>query len=176
MPETVSSAASTEVQVSSVARLTAQALHFSGAFANTGPMPPVPGQKTTYTVEWGATNTSNTIANAIVSATLPTYVTFVSAGAGSGITYDTKSRTVTWTMGDVEAGAGFTKPSRTAAFQVSLLPSSSQSGQSPALTGPATLSAQDRFAQVQVTATADAPTTQLSNDAGYSANMGVVSQ
>jgi hypothetical protein len=79
-------------------------------------------------------------------------------------------------MGDVAAGAGFTGASRTASFQVSLLPSSSQLSQAPALTGQATVAGQDRFAQVQVQATAASPTTQLSNDAGFTSGMGVVSQ
>ncbi|MBY0294184.1 DUF11 domain-containing protein [Patescibacteria group bacterium] len=173
VPQNVTSAASTQVYVSSMATLSATASHFTGGFSNSGPMPPVPGQNTTYTVNWVVTNTANTIANAVVSATLPPYVSFVTAQAGSGISYDSGSRTVTWKMGDVKAGAGFTAPSRTVSFQVSLLPSSSQSGQSPSLTSQASFSGQDRFAQVQVNTTANGPTTQLS-EAGYSSNMGVV--
>lgn len=174
VPQNVTSAASTQVYVSSVAALSAVAAHFTGPFANTGPMPPMPGQNTTYTVTWMVTNTSNTIANGTVSATLPPYVTFITAQPG--ISYDAGNRTVTWTMGDVKAGAGFTGSPRTAAFQVSLLPSVSQQGQAPALTGPASFSGQDRFAQVQVNTTAGAPTTQLGGEAGYTSNMGMVAQ
>lgn len=176
VPEQVSSAASAEVQLSSLMTLSAQALHFSGPFANTGPMPPTPGQPTTYSVVWTATNTSNIIANATTVTTLPSYVTFVSAVPGSGIVYDPASRTVTWTMGDIKAGAGFTAAAPSAAFQVSLLPSSSQSGQVVSLTGATTVAGQDRFTQTQVTAKAIGPTTLLVNDAGYTANMGTVSQ
>ncbi len=174
VPEQVSSAASMSVRVASQVTLNAQALHFSGPFSNTGPMPPMSGQNTTYTILWTASNTSNTIANATVSATLPSYVTFVAAAQGSGVAYDQKSRTVTWSMGDLKAGSGVGSPARTAAFQVSLQPSSSQSGQAPALTGSASLSGQDRFAQTQVSASANGPTTQLSGDAGYNGNMGTV--
>jgi len=176
VPEQVSSAASTQVEFSSVMTLRAAAEHFSGPFANTGPMPPVPGQPTTYTIVWTATNTSNIIANATTVATLPSYVTFVSAAPGSGIVYDPGSRTVTWSMGDVQAGAGVTGAAPSASFQVSLLPSSSQAGQSPALTGTATVGGQDRFTGASVSATADGPTTQLSNDSGYTAAMGTVAQ
>ncbi len=166
VPQNVTSAASAQVYVSSIVALSAIASHFSGPFSNTGPMPPVPGQNTTYGITWTVTNTSNTIANGTVSATLPTYVSFISAQSGSGISYDAGSRTVTWTMGDVKAGAGFTGASRTAAFQVSLLPSASQKGEAPALTNRASFSGQDRFAQVQVGASADGPTTQLGSEAG----------
>ena len=176
VPQNVASADSTQVYVSSVVVLNAVASHFSGPFSNTGPMPPVPGQNTTYGITWTVTNTSNTIANGVVSATLPSYVTFVGAQSGSGISYDAGSRTVTWAMGDVKAGAGFTAASRVAAFQVSLLPSISQKGQPAALTNPAAFSGQDRFAQVQVSATAIPPTTQLGSEAGYTPNMGSVAQ
>lgn len=174
VPEQVSSAASTQVIMSTVVALKAESQHFSGPFVNTGPMPPVPGKQTTYAINWTVTNSSNTIANAIVTATLPTYVTYVGTQPGSGITYDSKSRTVTWTLGDVKAGAGYTGGGRTASFQVSLQPSTSQIGTAPALTSQAVLNGQDRFAQVPVSATADAVGTQLSNDAGYNPAMSAV--
>ena len=139
-------------------------------------MPPTVGAATTYTVTWTANNSSNTVGNTSVSATLPPYVTFVSAAAGSGVTYDAPSNTVTWSIGDLQAGAGYTAPAASASFQVSLLPSSSQVGQAPPLTGVATLSGQDRFAQVPISATAQGPTTELTGDTGYQSSMGEVVQ
>lgn len=174
VPDNVSSAASAQAVVSSSVALLAQALHFSGPFTNTGPMPPVAEQPTSYAIVWTVNNSSNSIANATVSATLPPYVTFNSAQAGSGVTYNAPSRTVSWSLGDIKAGAGYTSAPRTAAFQVTLLPSASQVGQAPALTSGATLSGQDRFAQVQVSGVAVAPTTVLSGDSAYQTNMGQV--
>ena len=95
------------------------------------------------------------MANAAVTAVLPPYVDFVS-GPG-GVTYDQASRTVTWSIGDLAAGVGYTKPAATASFTVVLHPSLSQVNETPALTGAAQLSGTDRFAQVQVSATAPAP-------------------
>lgn len=174
VPEQVSSAASTQVIMSTVVALKAESQHFSGPFLNTGPMPPVANKQTSYTVNWTVTNSSNTIANAVVTATLPTYVTYVGTEKGNGITYDSKSRTVTWALGDVKAGAGYTGGGRAASFQVSLLPSTSQIGTSPPLTSQAVLTGQDRFAQVPVNATADAVSIQLTNDAGYNSTMSAV--
>jgi Domain of unknown function DUF11 len=176
VPEQVPVAASLEASISSATTLAATAEHFSGPFTNDGPMPPSVGTATTYTVVWTANNSSNIVGNTTVSATLPPYITFVAAQANSGITYDAPSRTVTWTIGDLTAGAGYTLPAASAAFQVSFLPSSSQVGQSPALTGTATLSGQDRFAQVPISSTAQGPTIQLTGDTGYQNTMSQVVQ
>ncbi len=175
VPEQVPVAIALEANVSSAAVLAAVAEHFSGPFGGEGPMPPTVGAATTYTIVWTVSNSSNTLGNALVSTTLPPYVSFVK-GQDSSVTYDAPSRTVTWSLGDVKAGAGYTAAARSAAFEVSLLPSSSQVGNSPELTGEAKLSAQDRFAQVAVTATAQAPTTALKSDAGYQSTMAQVVQ
>jgi len=173
-PQSVSSAAQTTVNLASAASLTAQALHFSGAVADTGPMPPVVGQQTTYTILWTVKNSSNTIAGSSVSATLPPYVTFAGSNGGANVTYDSASRTVTWNAGDLKAGVGFSSPSAQASFQVALIPSVSQAGQSLNLTSGATFSGQDRFAQATVTASAPAVTTNLSSDPGFQHGMDVV--
>ncbi len=172
VPQNISSAASAQVTVASAVKLTAQATHFSGAFQNQGPMPPRAEQQTSYTIVWTVSNSSNTIGNATVAAVLPPYVTFVQAQ--SGVTYDAGSRTVTWALGELKANVGYSTAARSAAFQVTLLPSSSQVGLSPNLTGAATLSGQDRFAQVAVQTTAAAPTTALQGDLGFQTGMGAV--
>ncbi|MEK7612961.1 MAG: hypothetical protein AAB449_02335 [Patescibacteria group bacterium] len=172
VPQQISSAASMAVSLASALSLEARGLHFSGAFSNSGPMPPKAENETTYTVLWTVKNSSNTVANAKVSTVLPPYVNFVKGE--SGVTYDAGSRTVVWTMGDLKAGVGYNLPVRTASFQVALTPSLSQVNQSPALTGNALFTGQDRFAQVQVQTSAEAPTTALSGESGFESGMGVV--
>jgi len=174
VPETVDSAATARVSVASLVQLTAQALYFSGPFTNTGPMPPVAEQSTTYSIVWTVNNSSNTLANTAVSSVLPPYVRFISSQAGSGIQYSPASRTVTWSLGDVKPGAGYSGTARTAAFQVALTPSTSQVGQAPVLTGEVTLTGQDRFAQVPVQARANAPTTRLTADSDFESSMELV--
>jgi hypothetical protein len=173
VPETVASAASMEVSVASALSLTASALHFSGSFANTGPMPPKANSNTSYTIVWMVKNSANTIGNATVSAVLPPYVKYVSSNT-SGVVYDSASRTVTWSLGDVSAGVGYSAAAKQATFQVVLTPSASQVGSAPLLTGDASLSGQDRFAQVSVSANATAPTTLLTGDQGFQSGMDIV--
>ncbi len=173
VPDQVTSAASTQVVLASAVLLLAQALHFTGPFTNTGVMPPRVGSATNYTIQWTAKNSSNAVANTAVSAVLPTYVTFLAAQAGSGISYDAGSRTVRWDIGDLKAGVGYSSAARTGSFQLSFSPSSSQVGTTPMLTGTAALSGTDRFVQAQVSASAEGPTTSLS-EAGFSNGMDIV--
>ena len=157
--DTVSSVATTQLVVASLLSLTAQSSRTSGGFINTGPLPPRAETGSSYTITWTLKNSANTVANTTVQAVLPSYVNFIAAQAGSGVTYDSGSRTVTWSLGDMKPGVGYTSSAAQAAFQVMFIPSASQVGTAPTLTGPTAASGQDRYAQVQVGADADAPTT-----------------
>ena len=97
-----------------------------------GPLPPVTEQETRYGIVLSLSNTVNTVADATVTGTLPSYVRFVSSSDPS-ITYNATSRTVTWKAGEVAAGAGTSTGARQGAFEVALLPSASQRGTSPIL-------------------------------------------
>ncbi len=174
VPETVASAASVDATIASAASVNPIALYFTGPFKNSGPVPPVVGQSTSYTIVWTVSNSSNTVGGATVSAVLPAYMTFVSSDASSNIIYNPGSRTVSWSLGDIKAGAGYSLQARVASFQVSLLPSSSQNGQAPRLTGDTKLSGQDRFAQVPIQVVSPGPTTQLTDDPSFVATMGTV--
>ncbi|MDE2213126.1 MAG: hypothetical protein KGJ34_01145 [Patescibacteria group bacterium] len=176
-PQSVSSAASATIDLSSTISLSAEALHFSGPFNETGAMPPVAGEGTTYAIVWSVKNSSNSIGEAVVTATLPPYVTWDGAqtGTGENITYDDSTRTVTWAIGDLPAGVGYSSTAQQGAFEVTLTPSLSQVGQAPALTGEVQFQGQDHFAQTTVTASAPGPTTTLTNDSGFTQGMDIVS-
>lgn len=162
--EVVLSAANSKVTVASALSISTETLHFSGPFNNSGPMPPRAESATTYTVRWTVRNSANTVGNGLVTATLPTYVDFVAAESGSGITYNEGSRTITWSLGEVKAGAGYTTTARTGAFRVEIVPSTSQIGTSPNLTSAPELTGQDRFAGVNLSAKGQAATTELVGD------------
>lgn len=163
VPESVTASQSETIKVATVATFSASSLYSSGPLKNSGPIPPHSGQATTYTVVWNAQNSGNAIAGGAVSATLPSYVTYTNKTAGAGsFSYDDASRTVTWTVGDLAQGA-----SAQGAFQVSLTPSTSQTGNAPQLTGEASFSGYDRFAGVQINASADPVTTETKGDPGY---------
>lgn len=174
VPEDISSAASARVTLASALTLSAAAFHFSGVFNDIGPMPPVANKDTAYTVVWTVKNSSNSVAGAMVSAVLPPNVQFTAAAPGSPVTFDAGSRTVTWTIGDLPPGVGYSSTPRTASFQVVLTPSVSQVGSAAPLTGAAQLTGQDRFAGATVQANTPALNTRLTTDSGFTSGMDIV--
>lgn len=170
VPENVNFSVTKTVKVATKVELQAYSLHASGPFVNTGNIPPKADKPTTYTIIWSARNASNAVAGGMISATLPSYVTYTGQKSGTGsFSYNEKFRMITWTIGDIRQGA-----TAQGAFQVSLMPSTSQRGSTVALTSVATFSGHDRFTNVDISTSADPATTETTNDSGYVVSNGVV--
>ena len=170
VPEQVRSSAVKTAKVATTVVFSAASLHTSGPLATSGPIPPHPNEATTYTVQWQIQNQGSAVAGGIVSATLPSYVTYTDLTSGRGtFSYNEASRMVSWNTGDLAQGA-----SAQGAFQISFMPSISQKGSVPSLTGIASFSGYDRFAGVQISVTADPVTTETPRDPGYSPTNGTV--
>jgi hypothetical protein len=151
-PESLTSTLTRTIKVGTTIVLSSVISH---APSGAGPVPPTAGIQTTYTVALTARNTVNSVGAAKVTMQLPSYVTYTNA-ADAGVTYDTNSRTVTWTVGDLSPNA-----SASAKFQISFLPSSSQTGISPVLVGQETFTGVDRFTSSAVSALAPELTSDL---------------
>lgn len=163
VPEEVNASLTQTVKVATAVAFSASSLHSSGPFSGSGPVPPRANQTTTYAIVWNAQDEGSPVAGGTASTVLPSYVSYTGKTSGDGsFTYDARSRIVTWNAGDIAQGA-----SAQGAFQVSLTPSTSQRGSAPALTGGVSFSGYDRFAGVQVSATADPVTTETVGDPGY---------
>lgn len=162
--------------VSSDLGFAASASHFSGPFANTGPVPPKANEPTTYTVTWTVTNSANALSSGTAISTLPTYVDWVGtvSPAGTPISYDDTTRSVRWNIGQIPAGTGLSAPSKSVSFQVRFNASTSQVNTSPALTLGTTVTARDTFTGQQLTASRGGVTTLLQNDPGFPAGGGIV--
>lgn len=129
-----------------------QTLYYNDpAFGSLGPIPPVVGKETAYTVHWKITNPGNALSNAKITATLPTGVTWknvISVGAGQPQpTYNSSSGQVVWNLGSVPAGAGVSGAAYELAFQVSIKPSVNQAGQTVVLVKSPSFSGVDSFTQ-----------------------------
>lgn len=163
VPEQVVTSAIKTVRVATAIGFTAQTSHALDAFGATGPIPPRADQPTSYVVMWNVQNKGSAIAGGTVSATLPSYVSYTGKTSGTGsFSYDSASRTVTWSAGDLSQGGN-----AQGVFQVMFTPSLSQQGGAVQLTSPASFSGYDRFAGAQVTSSASAATTETPLDPGY---------
>lgn len=129
------------VQYSSVIDGAAQVVHDEGLFNDTGPIPPVAGEETTYTIELIAEAGVNDLTETTVTASLPTYVTWLDTYEGDGtISINPVNQEITWDIGSLSADR-----EAAVAFQVSLTPSRSQIGKTPVLLNTQYLRARDRF-------------------------------
>jgi hypothetical protein len=170
VPEEVSASATKTVKVATAAALSAFALHTSGSLSNSGPIPPKANQATTYTIVLNVQNKGSAIAGGMVTTVVPSYVSYTDRTSGMGaFSYDSASHTVSWNIGELAQGA-----TAQGVFQVAFTPSTSQKGTSPELTGAVSFSGHDRFAGVQISASADPITIETRGDPGYVSSMGTV--
>jgi hypothetical protein len=164
VPETITSSASATAVVAT--DLTLQSVLSRGVFPDSGPVPPKAEQETTYSVTWIVGNSQNAVANAVVSAVLPSYVRFTGVvSPGEAVTYNAVGGIVTWKVGDISEGGA-----RTASFQIGVTPSLSQAGKAPTVLSDQRVAALDRFAGIQIESTASPLTTQ----SGTTYQMGAV--
>ncbi|MDQ5961871.1 MAG: hypothetical protein QG669_263 [Patescibacteria group bacterium] len=157
------------VKISSSFQLAVKAVHTTGPFQNTGSLPPVAEQPTSYTVVWTATNSSNRINNGEVRATLPTYVKWVGSVSPTSedVSYLPATREVVWKVGTIAQGAGFNTDPKEIAFQIELTPSLSQVGSAPVLVNDANAQGVDQFTGQTVKVTKSKVTTRINQDPGF---------
>ncbi len=177
LSQEVTSTVSKVVRVASTLGLSARALYYSGAFSNSGPIPPKVDAETSYTIVWSLTNGVNDLSNVKVSATLPSYMKWLetSSPPGEKVSYSPIGGQVLWNVGSLKAGTGFSDSPREVSFQVSLVPSLSQVNSTPTLVTEATAVGDDSFANLTVQASTRAPlTTNLSTDISFRPGQGIV--
>ena len=171
VPETLQSTAVQNIRLASDLQLIAQGLYYSNPFGSSGPMPPKSNTETTYALVFSVTNTTNKIQGGVVTATLPAYVRWVGIYSPSSeeITFNQNDSTMTWKVGDIDAGVGVNGAlPKQAAIAIGFTPSTSQIGQQPILIRDVKLTGKDEATGVSVTRTADDITTDINGDPGFS--------
>jgi hypothetical protein len=144
---------------------------------NSGPWPPQNGTPTEYTIHWDLTNYSTDLNNVQVEAQLPPGVTFTgqsSSNTSSTLQYSSSTNEMIWNVGYLPATSGILTPAPEGIFQISATPQSSDVGQYMNLLGPTSLSAQDSFTNLPLTAGSDAITTLLPSDKTVASGDGIV--
>ena len=153
------------VRISSQVNLSSRILRSLGPFANQGPIPPKVGEETTYTAILSVGNTRGDLKDAKVTAKLGVGVNWLGAQsvAGENISYNDESKTVTWDLGTLPSGSGFSN-AREVAFQISLIPSLSQVGVAPVLINNIIFSGRDTLNGDIITTNNPILNTRLTND------------
>lgn len=143
------------------AGFTAWTTYQNPSFTNTGPLPPKANTETTYGVHM-VVSAQNALSNTKASFILPAYVSFTGTySSGANVTYDSKTRTVAWNIGALQASQV-----ATADIQVSVRPSQSHVGQTPPVTSGITLEADEADSKAHIRMTAAALTTELTKEQG----------
>lgn len=172
VPENLQSTALGTIALASDLQLTTQGLYYANPFGSTGPMPPKAGTESTYAIVFTITNTTNKIVDAKVTAQLPPYVRWAGVYSPSSekLIFNQLNGTVTWELGDVEAGVGLSgTPPRQAAISIGFTPSTSQIGQQPVLLQHITFTGTDATTDAKVQKEGADVTTNILGDPGFSA-------
>ena len=108
--------------------------HFSGAFKNTGAMPPIVGQNTSYTINMFV-DTNAGFTNGKFVVPLSPNVKFIKA-LDNTVTYNKDTKIVTWNVGSLSkaTSTAFGVAKKETSIQVSILPTPDQIRTAPALT------------------------------------------
>ena len=163
VPEDIKVEAAKRIKIQSDVALNAVTTFAGGPFENTGPIPPKVENDTTYTVTLNLTNSSNALERGKVRATLPPYVRWNNKifPSNENVNYDAASRSIEWDLGNVREHVGFIDPARSISVQLTLNPSTSQLGDSPALLISPTFTGYDTFTQTELSQISEAPTTDM---------------
>jgi uncharacterized repeat protein (TIGR01451 family) len=154
------------VKVNSGLTISQKAFYKSFDMQNSGPIPPRVGQATTFTIQWDIRNYFSDAKNVRVKATLPQNVSLTGKimPEWSNFLYDSASREVTWSPGDILAGTGVNGDPYMLSFQVSLVPSQSQKGSTAPLISQVQISGENQFTGTLITAQNSGVNTSLPDD------------
>ncbi|MFA4998464.1 MAG: hypothetical protein WC514_00325 [Candidatus Paceibacterota bacterium] len=136
-------------KVSSKMELVQKGYYQDEVFGNSGPVPPVVGEPTTYTIMWYVKNYYSDVKDVKVKAVLPEGVELTGKifpeDASSKFAFDSQSREIVWSVGDIIKGEGVLASGRNIAFQISFTPTESQRGKAPNLINEVVITGEDSW-------------------------------
>ncbi|MFZ2621456.1 MAG: hypothetical protein WAX85_02775 [Minisyncoccia bacterium] len=162
---TMTSSADLVIKMDSTLAVTMKSYRAYGQLTNSGPIPPRADKESTYTITWTLTNTTNDLKDTAVSAVLPLGVTWKgeTSPASERVNFTSDNRMVTWNVGNVNSGTGFTYSPREVSFKVGLIPSLSQIGNDVFLASGATVTSTDTYTNSSIRLELESVTTKYSD-------------
>jgi len=156
------------IKVNSGLVISQRAYYKDQGISNSGLIPPKSGKATTYTITWDIKNYFSDTKNVKVKAVLPQNVSITGQilpqDQLSSFSFDSASREIVWSAGDILAGTGVNGDPVSLSFQVSLTPSALQKGVAAPLIGEVNISGENQFTGTVITAKDSAVNTSLPDD------------
>ncbi len=162
--EEISSVETRKIILATDLTLFSKVVRSIGNIENYGPIPPVVDTKTSYTIMWKIKNSLNQVSNVEVKASLPSYVKWTGEKypSSENINYNESLNQIVWNVGSV-----FSNSSKEVQFQIEILPSISQTGQSPLLLNEASVGGVDKITGSRLDFKVGALDTKFSSDPSY---------
>jgi len=166
------------IKLNSKLLLDVKGYYYDSQISNEGPVPPVIGQTTTYTIHWRVYSVSNDITDAKVEAVLPTGLTMTKkiSPEDAHLTYNERNNSIIWEIGNMSAGTGIINSPKEVSFQVALTPAENQLSRSVNILEKSVFSAKDLFTSGQLSIEAGEKNTQLTEDRKLNGKYTVVNQ
>lgn len=155
------------IKVNTKAELKTKGYYYDSVLKNSGPLPPKVGQTTTYTIHWQITNYSNDLDRVLVKTILPEGVGWLNKKIGAGastLEYSDRTNELTWNVGKIQAGTGFLFDHYEVIFQVGLTPSVRNINSAMPVVSESSLTAEDAFTGISITATSPVLQTDMPSD------------
>jgi hypothetical protein len=156
------------IKVSSGLVISQKGFYKNSDISNSGPIPPSAGKPTTYTINWEIKNYFSDAKNVKVKASLPENISLTGQilpqNELSNFSFDSASREIVWSIGDIQAGTGVTGDPVSLSFQISLTPDSSQKGAAAPLIGKVQISGENQFTNTTIISQDSGVDTSLPDD------------
>jgi hypothetical protein len=156
------------VKINSGLMISQKGYYKNSEIANSGPVPPQVNKETTYTIVWDIKNYFSDAKNVKVKAVLPENVSLTGKlmpqNELSKFSFDSASKEIVWSVGDILAGTGVAGDPVSLSFQVLLKPLLSQKGKVAPIIGAAQISGENQFTNTTITAQDSGIDTSLPDD------------
>ncbi len=164
VPEIVESTVRRTLQVVTDLSPSSRAAYTNTPFSNIGPIPPKAETKTTYTIFWEVNNSTNPVGNVTMSASLPSYMSWVGAVSPESeqVEFNEVGGRIRWDIGSIPA-----HKSRKVAFQVAIYPSVSQVGTIPIIISGQRVDGMDTFTTTKLNKILTDLSTRLLGDPSF---------
>ena len=153
------------IQVNTLVTVDVLGYYQDSVFSNSGPIPPVVGQETTYTIRLPIVNTFNDVENARVNLALPTGIRYTGKRSPESekMVFNERSNELAWDIGTLRSGE-----TRELVFQIGVVPDPGSAAQEIILVSRTVFTGKDVFTGQEVRIEKGKKTSNIPEDVSIS--------